>query len=84
MNRHDFEIELIREWVKAKGSFYLVDKIENLGDLAKIFYDTKDFDWLLRNVQLTEISFNELIGEVNELLKERNGELTKLVEDKAV
>lgn len=78
MNRHDFEKELIKEWIKAKGSFFLVDKIENLGDLAKVFYDTKDFDWLIRNVRLTEISFNELIGEVNKLLVEWKGEVNNL------
>lgn len=75
MNKHDFLVELIRTWIKHKGTFYTTKTIENLGDLARYFYDTKDFDWLIKNIVNTEISFNELVKLSNEALNEHRKEI---------
>lgn len=74
INKHDFMVELIKEWIKHKGSIHTT-KIENLGDLANCFYDTKDFDWLIKNIVNTGISFNELVKLSNEALKEHRKEI---------
>ena len=74
INKHDFMVELIKEWIKHKGSIHTT-KIENLGDLANCFYDTKDFDWIIKNIVNTGISFNELVKLSNEALKEHRKEI---------
>lgn len=74
INKHDFITELIKHWIKHKGFIYTT-KIENLGDLAKCFYDTKDFDWLVKNIVNTGISFNELVKMADEALGERRKEI---------
>ena len=74
INKHDFMVELIKEWIKHKGNVYR-GEIENLGDLANCFYDTKDFDWLIKNIVNTGISFNELVKLSNEALKEHRKEM---------
>lgn len=74
INKHDFTVELIKEWIKHKGNVYR-GEIENLGDLANCFYDTKDFDWLVRNIVTTDISFNELVKLSNEALNEHRKEI---------
>ena len=75
INKHDFITELIKHWIKHKGSIYTTKTIENLGDLANCFYDTKDFDWLIKNIVNTGISFNELVKLSNEALKEHRKEM---------
>lgn len=75
INKHDFITELIKHWIKHKGSIYTTKTIENLGDLARCFYDTKDFDWLVRNIVTADISFNELVKMANEALKEHRKEM---------
>ena len=77
MNNYDFMVELIKEWLKRKGNTYKGKTIENLGDLANYFYDTKDFDWLIRNIVTTDITFNDLVKMANEALNEHKKEIDK-------
>lgn len=79
MNVHDFVKELLKVWISCKGSWFVINKIENLGDLAKAFYDTKDFDWILKNIRLTDISYDELVAIANEALQEKHREMDSIL-----
>ena len=82
MNKHDFIAELIKCWVKYKAKFSIFPaKIENLGDVSDLFYDTKDFDYLIRGIVTTEISFNELIKIVAEAVNEKEEEFNTVLAD---
>ena len=79
MNMHDFMKELLKVWVSCKGSWFFANKIDNLGDLAKVFYDTKDFDWILKNIRLTDISYDELVAIANEALQEKKKDVDSVL-----